>query len=405
MSREGQAKDDRDTRETEERYEIRLAGALEEHWQQWFEGMTLQVQQNAEDGTTYTVLIGSVKDQPALHGLLAAVRDLNLTLISVRRVMLDRQAIRRKDKTTRFHRVHRSCPLTTGAGVLKVRRISETRRSQMNRSFARPDRWLWLTYPIAILMAVAAAAGLFSGGLYRDNPSLRAQAIGQDLVTLLLALPALLISAYLASRGSLRARLVWFGLLIYVTYTYASYAFGIRWNPLFLCYVALLGCSAYALIGSLATVDRAAIKAAFTARTPNRAVGIFLLAIAGVFYLMWLSEAVPASLAGTVPQSVQQDGTPTNVIHVLDMGLLLPGLAIAAVSLLRKRPLGYTLSAAFLVNLAFLALAVLSMAVFQAWAGEPAPAPMLVVFIALFGMSIGLLVWYLRSVGPTPSTK
>ncbi len=269
----------------------------------------------------------------------------------------------------------------------------------MNQSIARPDRWLWLTYPIAVLMALAAGVGLFSGGLYRDNPSLVAQAIGQDLVTLVVALPALVMSAYLAGRGSLRARLVWFGLLVYVVYTYASYAFGIHWNPLFLGYIALLGCSTYALIGSLATADRTAIKGTFTARTPIRAVGIFLLVIAGVFYLMWLSEAVPASFTGVVPQSVQQDGTTTNVIHVLDMGLLLPGLVIGAVSLLRRQPLGYTLSAAFLVNLAFLALAVLSMGVFQARAGEPAPAPMLAVFIGLFGVSVGMLIWYLRNTG------
>ncbi len=270
----------------------------------------------------------------------------------------------------------------------------------MSQNSARPDRSLWLTYPIATLMALAAGVGLFSGGLYRDNPSLLAQAIGQDLVTLLVALPVLVISAYLASRGSLRARLVWLGLLVYVVYTYASYAFGIHWNMLFLVYIALLGCSTYALIGSLVTVDRSAIKAGFRVGTPTRAVSIFLLVIAGVFYLMWLSEAVPASLTGVVPQSVQEDGTPTNVIHVLDMGLLLPALVIGAVSLLRRQPLGYTLSAAFLVNLSFLALAVLSMAVFQARAGEPAPAPMLAVFIGLFGVSAGMLIWYLRNVGP-----
>ncbi len=270
----------------------------------------------------------------------------------------------------------------------------------MNQNSARLDRWLWLTYPIAILMALAAGAGLFSGNLYRDNPSLLAQAIGQDLVSLCVALPALVISAHFAGRGSLRARLVWFGLLVYVAYTYASYAFGIHWNPLFLVYIALLGSSTYALIAGLVTVDTAAVKAAFTVRTPTKAVSIFLLVIAGVFYLMWLSEAVPASLTGAVPQSVKEDGTPTNVIHVLDMGLLLPALVIGAVSLLRRQPLGYTLGAAFLVNLAFLASAVLSMAVFQARAGEPAPVPMLAVFIGLFGVSAGMLIWYLRNVGP-----
>ncbi len=90
MSREGHQEDDRGAWEATEQYEIRIAGALEEHWQQWFEGMTLQVHQNGEDGRTYAVLTGPVKDQPALHGLLAAVRDLNLTLISVSRVILDK---------------------------------------------------------------------------------------------------------------------------------------------------------------------------------------------------------------------------------------------------------------------------------------------------------------------------
>lgn len=126
----------------------------------------------------------------------------------------------------------------------------------MNRNAASDNTWLWLTFPIAVLLALAAGVGLFTAGLYRDTPGLVAQAIGQDIVTLIVALPALVISALLASRGSQRARLVWLGVLVYVVYTYASYAFGIRFNPLFLAYVALLGCSTYALIGGLLTTDR-----------------------------------------------------------------------------------------------------------------------------------------------------
>ncbi len=86
MSSEDQAESDRGKLETKEQYEIRIVGSLEEHWQQWFEGMTLRVRRSPEDGTVYTLIAGPVKDQPALHGLLAAVRDLNLTLISVRRL-------------------------------------------------------------------------------------------------------------------------------------------------------------------------------------------------------------------------------------------------------------------------------------------------------------------------------
>ncbi|MGA2380893.1 MAG: hypothetical protein ABSG85_16475 [Spirochaetia bacterium] len=60
------------------RYEIRIRGILSPEWAEWFDG--LEIRQEADE---VTVLMGSVPDQAALHGLLARVRDLNLTLISV----------------------------------------------------------------------------------------------------------------------------------------------------------------------------------------------------------------------------------------------------------------------------------------------------------------------------------
>jgi hypothetical protein len=59
------------------RYVLRLEGHLDEHWSGWF-GLTLSRQ---ADGTT--VLEGYVTDQAELHGLLAKVRDLGATLISL----------------------------------------------------------------------------------------------------------------------------------------------------------------------------------------------------------------------------------------------------------------------------------------------------------------------------------
>ncbi len=61
------------------RYEIRIDGVLDSHWTAWFEGLQVN-----SDGTQ-TVISGLLADQPALHGLLAKIRDLGLCLISVRR--------------------------------------------------------------------------------------------------------------------------------------------------------------------------------------------------------------------------------------------------------------------------------------------------------------------------------
>ena len=59
-------------------YEIRLKGHLDDRWADWFEGLTITLE---EDGDT--LLTGPVIDQAALHGLLKKVRDLGLPLVSV----------------------------------------------------------------------------------------------------------------------------------------------------------------------------------------------------------------------------------------------------------------------------------------------------------------------------------
>ncbi len=65
-------------------YELRIAGHLEKHWSTWFGGLTLT---HDDDGAT--TLCGPVTDQAELHGLIAKVRDLGATLLSVRSIDTD----------------------------------------------------------------------------------------------------------------------------------------------------------------------------------------------------------------------------------------------------------------------------------------------------------------------------
>jgi hypothetical protein len=266
----------------------------------------------------------------------------------------------------------------------------------MNNSIRPISASVWLTFPIAILLVIAAGGGVFVSNLYRDNPSLLAQAIGQDFISLIVVFPTLVISAVFASRGSPRAQLVWLGALAYLVYTYASFAFDIRFNSLFLVYVGLLGCSLYALIGGFSNVNMAEIKTYFTETTPVKAVSIYLAVIALLFYFTWLSEIVPALIAGQIPQNIQDSGTPSNAVYVLDMAGILPAFSIAAVNLWHKKDLGYTLAGTLLSCLTLLILAIVGMVIMQVRDGLAVIGPQVLIFPMLLAINLGILIWYMK---------
>ena len=62
-------------------YQIRIKGHLGQQWADWFEGLTITLEDNDN-----TLLTGPVVDQAALHGLLKKVRDLGMPLLSVERI-------------------------------------------------------------------------------------------------------------------------------------------------------------------------------------------------------------------------------------------------------------------------------------------------------------------------------
>ena len=60
-------------------YLIRIQGTIDATWSDWFGGFTI-TQQNGQ-----TLLEGEVRDQAALHGILAKINELGLVIISVTR--------------------------------------------------------------------------------------------------------------------------------------------------------------------------------------------------------------------------------------------------------------------------------------------------------------------------------
>ena len=69
-------------------YQIRIKGHLGSQWTEWFEGLTITLEENGD-----TLLTGPVIDQAALHGWLKKVRDLGMPLLSVNSVEPGRQNV------------------------------------------------------------------------------------------------------------------------------------------------------------------------------------------------------------------------------------------------------------------------------------------------------------------------
>ena len=63
-------------------YEIIVAGCLDARWGEWFDRMVV----TSDESRGISVLRGRIADQAALHGVLARVRDLGLTLLTVTRI-------------------------------------------------------------------------------------------------------------------------------------------------------------------------------------------------------------------------------------------------------------------------------------------------------------------------------
>lgn len=207
----------------------------------------------------------------------------------------------------------------------------------------------WLSSMLAVMALVASAVGVFYPAVFRDTAVTAGNARGTDLVILVVAIPALVISMALTARGSLRAQIVWLGALGYVLYNALFFAFAVAFNPLFLVYIAVLSLALWSLVSLLITLDVAKLRAHFTEHLPIRAIALYLIITTALFALTWLRDIVPALVSNTTPVSLDGTRMLTNPIQVVDFAAGFPLTVLAAVWFWQRKAWGYALAGLFLV--------------------------------------------------------
>jgi hypothetical protein len=273
--------------------------------------------------------------------------------------------------------------------------VCPTLRTDPVRSKATNFPALWVSLPLAVLVAIAACAGLWWPPTYaRESALWAAQGMGGDAVNLAVIVPVLLLAAGLTQRGSMAARLVWMGTLVFLLYNFAVYATAVHFNALFLAYCGILGGSFYALAGSLASLSPANVAGAYGRRAPVKTMAAVLFSIALIFAALWLREDIPALISGQTPKSITDTGLFTNPVHVLDLSLVLPGLIVTAIQLLRRRALAFVLAPVLMVFCILMTVAIAGMMVAMRLGSFAADYTTAAFFLASAAGCAALLVRY-----------
>lgn len=198
----------------------------------------------------------------------------------------------------------------------------------------------------------AAAAGLVVHDVY-GGPDATAQMLrGYDAVSLGLVAPLLGWSMMAARAGSLRGHLVWIGALAFMVYNYAIYLFGAGFNDLFLLHVLAFAAAVFALPLALTSIEAGAIARSLAPQAPTRVIACVLGFLAASLGGMWVLESLRYAVTGSTPAGSALVETDT-VVHLgmaLDLALLVPAYALAAVLLWRRTGWGVTIAAAVLVS-------------------------------------------------------
>ena len=195
-----------------------------------------------------------------------------------------------------------------------------------------------LSWVVAALMATQSAVGVLLPSVYRDTGWVTAAWYGNDLVTLLVAVPLLAWSLYATGRGSPRAELVWFAMLGYAGYNYAYYLFGAALNAYFPLYAALFVMPVFALILALGRIDAGDVASRFAPSTPRRWIAGYMLFTGIGLAFAWTAQWAAYVFAGTVPSIGVE---PFRLVAAMDLTFMVPWFVVGAVLLVRRHAWGF----------------------------------------------------------------
>jgi hypothetical protein len=250
----------------------------------------------------------------------------------------------------------------------------QNRDTMLQKSTLASPALYILTLAVAFLSVLATSMGIFSSsgpgpssytsirgekvriygeGFYQHMSSeVAPQGIAQDVITLAIGVPLLLLALFKVIRGSLRGLLLLSGVLFYFLVTYLFYTMMGMYSHLYLLHVLLLSCSFFAFCLAAINLNRQLSPQSFNNRIKGRFIGGFLVFCSLTIGLLWLSIIVPPLLQNRIPKEVEH--YTTLVVQALDLAILLPLSFISGRLLWKGHRTGYLLATVYIIFLAIL---------------------------------------------------
>ena len=211
---------------------------------------------------------------------------------------------------------------------------------------------------IVLLIIIASILGILYPTIIYPHEGLQEAFIPNDVVNLIIGVPILLGSMWLAYRGRLIGLLFWPGALFYVFYTYVVYLLSLPLNAAFLLDLTLVSLSAYTMIGLVACIDGKKVQDQLGGVVPERAGGAILSGLALLFLIR----------AGMVMVNAILDGTPLVAaeiaLNAADF-LIAPAWVIGGIMLWQRKALGYVTGLGLLYQASMLFIGLIFVLILQ----------------------------------------
>jgi hypothetical protein len=211
------------------------------------------------------------------------------------------------------------------------------------------------------LVFISTINSILYNDIYQDGDWANAQWLGQDIVTLIIALPLLAFSAHYSLRlKNQKWFLVLGGVFFYFVYTYTFYVFEANLTVLYLFHLPIFGLAVFGLYLSLQHLFMK-IPSSYVLPAWLRVTVIVYLLLMGIMIAsIWIMD-IFSHLTIEGHQSDVPGGKPPMIIYSLDLGIVIPLMIAAATGLLRRTAMGLKLAGVMLTKTSTLGFALMAM--------------------------------------------